>query len=106
VLSSYSINDAKTLATIEQVYKEYGYIVDPHGAVGYACLQMFLGQSSSLKGYFLETAHPIKFHETVKAVIDQDILVDSIERLMQKEKKAIKIPANYTSLRDCLLASR
>ena len=106
VLSSYSIKDEKTLETIEQVYKEHAYILDPHGAVGYACLQMYLAQSPYSKGYFLETAHPIKFHETVKAAIDQDISVNRIESLLQKEKKAIKIPASYSSLRDCLLAIR
>ena len=41
-LSSYSISDDETTAVIEEVNSKYGYLVDPHGAVGYKALQEYL----------------------------------------------------------------
>ena len=41
-LSSYSINDADTVATIKEVYQQYNYLLDPHGAVGYLSLKKYL----------------------------------------------------------------
>jgi threonine synthase len=41
-LSSYSINDTDTLATIKHVYQQYNYLLDPHGAVGYLALKKYL----------------------------------------------------------------
>ena len=41
-LSSYSISDDETIATIKEVYQQYNYILDPHGAVGYLALKKYL----------------------------------------------------------------
>ncbi|HEX6193274.1 MAG TPA: threonine synthase [Chitinophagaceae bacterium] len=41
-LSSFSVNDQETEATIDEVYKKYNYILDPHGAVGFLSLQRWM----------------------------------------------------------------
>jgi threonine synthase len=37
LISSYSISDRSTSETIAEVYRQYHYLLDPHGAVAYRC---------------------------------------------------------------------
>lgn len=105
MLSSVSITDELTKKIIEKVYVENGYILDPHGAVGYIALENYLQQHTNAKGYFLETAHPIKFAETVEACIHNKIpLPPQIENLFNKKKEAEQLPASFQELKDWLLS--
>lgn len=98
-----SYSDAETEAAIKKVYKKSGYIMDPHGAVGYLGLQDFLKVNPDFHGVFLETAHPVKFLETVEKIIDSKVAIpDSIQHLMDKEKKSFQI-RNYEDLKGFLL---
>ena len=103
-LSSCSVTDEQTVDKMKQVYREHQYILDPHGAVGYACLQAYLEQHPRHKGYFLETAHPIKFQETVKSAIGQEITAEGIGGLEQKEKRSVKIQPSFDELKAFLLS--
>lgn len=104
VLSSYRITDEETVTTMQQVYRDHRYILDPHGAVGYACLKTYLEQHPQEKGYFLETAHPIKFYEAVKSAIGQEITAEGISGLLQKEKCSIMIKPSFSELKGYLLS--
>jgi threonine synthase len=100
-----SITDRETLSTIEQVYKQHHYTLDPHGAVGYAALAHYLENVEDQKGYFLETAHPIKFYETIEPAIGNSIDKSIVHSLLTKKKTSIKISPDYTQLKDFLLAN-
>jgi threonine synthase len=103
-LSSYSFSDLETEDTMRKVFKESNYILDPHGAVGYLGLQKFLATNPDYTGVFLETAHPVKFLETVENAIDLKLEIpDSIKALMNKEKKAFQIK-DYKDLKSHLLS--
>lgn len=105
VLSSSTINDAATAATIQSVYQQTGYTLDPHGAVAYHALEQYLLQYPGEKGFFLETAHPVKFPETVEQATGQTIPVPAeAQYLLQKEKQSILIDAAYTELKQWLLS--
>jgi threonine synthase len=105
VLTSYSISDEETKSTIREVYTKNKYLLDPHGAVGYLSLKKYLDHHSSEKGIFLETAHPIKFYDTVEPVIHSKIaLPDSIQMILNKQKNSIKIDADYNELKGILLS--
>jgi threonine synthase len=104
VLSSHSITDEQTVDTMKEVYRQAGYILDPHGAVGYACLKHYLEEHTGLKGYFLETAHPIKFNETVQSAIGQEITAEGIGGLLHKKKKSIRIQPNFAELKTYLMS--
>ncbi len=54
VLTSYSVSDVDTRKTIREVYSSYGYLPDPHGAVGYKALQQYLQEHADDKGFFLK----------------------------------------------------
>jgi threonine synthase len=104
-LSSCSISDEETLATIKEIHEQHHYLLDPHGAVGYLALKKYLDAHPSKKGIFLETAHPVKFPEAVEKVTGQKISIpSSLEPVMTSEKKSILINKEYTALKDYLLS--
>ena len=79
------ITDEKTISIIDELYKEYKFIVDPHTATG-------IGAAKSLKNLgdiiVLGTAHPYKFSDTIKKAIGKNL--DSPEHLkLNMDKKEI-----------------
>ncbi|MEO7530975.1 MAG: threonine synthase [Sediminibacterium sp.] len=103
-ISGYTVSDEITKQTIAGVYKEYGYTLDPHGAVAYVALQEYLSQHKESKGIFLETAHPVKFPETVEAMTGKKIQAPaSVAYLFTKEKRSIPMNASFGSLKEWLL---
>lgn len=102
-LSSYSFSDGETRKAIKEVYSETGYIMDPHGAVGYLGLQKFLKDHPDYYGTFLETAHPVKFLETVEEVIKGKVEIpESLDGIMDKQKKSHQI-SSYEDLKEYLV---
>jgi threonine synthase len=61
-------DDNEVRATIQRVYRERGYLLDPHSAIGYLGL---IGRRRP--GVFLATAHPAKFAEVVEPIIGGSI---------------------------------
>ena len=107
ILSAYSITDEETVATIKDLYTNHHYLPDPHGAVGYLALENWLATHPGQKGIFLETAHPVKFYDTVEPVIGEKIpLPPAVAPLLNKQKQSKKITAHYEELKDFLLSHR
>ncbi len=104
VLSAYSFDDEATRKVMKKVYSETGYVMDPHGAVGYLGLQKYLKGREGYYGTFLETAHPVKFLDTVEAAIGNKVEIpDVIQALMDEQKKSLQI-SNYEDLKGYLLS--
>ncbi|ULQ54764.1 threonine synthase [Flavihumibacter fluvii] len=104
LLTAYSTTDQRTRELILQVYQQYHYLLDPHGAVGYDALQRYQQDHPADKGIVLETAHPIKFLDVVEPVIGEAIPVPpSIAGTLKKEKAATLIANEYAALKDYLL---
>ena len=105
VLSSYSITDDETRDTLQKMYKNDGYLLDPHGAVGYLALERYLQNYPGRKGIFLETAHPVKFYEIVETITGEAVPVpESIKRQLLLSKKSTKIKPGNEELKQFLLA--
>jgi threonine synthase len=105
VLTGYSITDDETRETIKEVYKQYNYLPDPHGAVGYLALQRYLQQHTGDKGIFLETAHPVKFYDVVEPVIGEAVPApDVIKEQLKLTKQSTVIQPDYEMLKSALLA--
>lgn len=103
-VSAYSISDEETLHTIKKVWAQHSYLLDPHGAVGYAALERELVKNNFAAGLFLETAHPVKFNETVtRATGVNPPLPQHISQLLRAQKNAVAIDATYPALREFLL---
>ncbi|HMU45875.1 MAG TPA: threonine synthase [Chitinophagaceae bacterium] len=103
-LSSFTITDAETEATIKEVYNESGYTLDPHGAVSYLSLKKYLYKNPEQKGIFLETAHPVKFPGAVEKNTGNKIEIPgTIQKILARDKKSTVIKPFYEELRDFLL---
>ena len=104
-LSSYSISDDDTMATIGNVFRDHHYLLDPHGAVGYLALQQYLQENPDKKGIFLETAHPVKFPEAVERITNEKMPVPpGIAEIMDKEKHSLEIKPVYNQFKEYLLS--
>ncbi len=104
VLSSCSISDAATKATLQSVYQKNNYLLDPHGAVGFLGLEQYLQSHPDLKGIVLETAHPVKFYDVVEPVIGDLVPIpDSIQHQLSLQKKSVKMEAKGELLKRFLL---
>ncbi len=90
--SSFSFTDAETEIALQTIYKNSGYIAEPHGAVGYLGLKKELQNHPNSIGIFLETAHPIKFLDVVEPILNVKLPIPTqIESVLNKEKLSIKI---------------
>jgi threonine synthase len=105
MMSSESITDEETGAAIQTLYREAGYMADPHGAVGWLALSRWLKAHPGQPGIFLETAHPVKFPETVEKFIGKPVSIPSaVRELFSKAKKSIKIQPEYNLFKRYLLS--
>lgn len=103
-LSSYSFTDAQTREALKELYLDFSYIADPHGAVGYLGGKAYLETNPNVHVVFLETAHPTKFLDVVTDVIQENIVLPpQIEAVMDKEKEAVPIK-DYDDLKQLLLS--
>ncbi|NRT16602.1 threonine synthase [Flavobacterium sp. 28A] len=90
--SSFTYNDAETLEAMKTIYNGNGYIAEPHGAVGYLGLKKELVNHPDAIGIFLETAHPIKFLDTVEPALGISLPIPTqIESVLNKDKVSTKI---------------
>jgi threonine synthase len=104
MVSGYSVSDETTKQTIRDVYENENYLLDPHGAVGYNALQQYLQHHPGKEGFFLETAHPVKFYDVVEVVIKGDVPIPkSVEGLFSKKKKSICMRASSDALKTFLM---
>ena len=101
---SASISDKETIKTIERVYQRYHTILEPHGAVGWRALELFLEkEKKSFKAVCLETAHPGKFPEVLEKVLKKKIKIpEAIERCQRKKERFEVFPADYEKFRSFL----
>ena len=101
--SSYSFSDDETKNAIQKIYKQTNYIAEPHGAIGYLGLKKELQNYNDAIGVFLETAHPIKFLNSVEPLLNIQLEIPpQIKNVLNKKKVSIKI-SNYNDLKQYLL---
>ena len=103
-LSSYSFSDEQTREALKELYNDFNYIADPHGAVGYLGCKAYQKSNPEAHCVFLETAHPTKFLDVVEDVIRENIdLPPQIAAIMDKKKKSIEM-STYEELKRFLLS--
>jgi threonine synthase len=78
--------------------------LDPHGAVGYVALERYEAAHKDGRGFFLETAHPVKFGSVVKLATGEDVKIpESMEYILKLRKQSIAIQPEYSQLKKYLL---
>lgn len=106
-ISSWSFSDNQTREQILSTFNKNKYLLDPHGAVGLLGLKEYF-ENSSLNniGIFLGTAHPSKFSDIIKPIINKDIKIpDRLKEIIDKEKRSIKIKNSFDEFSDYLLSN-
>ena len=102
LISGATYKDEQIAETIQQCYKQTGYILDPHGACGYRALQE--GLQPGEIGVFCETAHPAKFKEKVDAILDIDIDIPArLKAFMEGEKQSVEMSKEFADFKAYLM---
>ncbi|MDA8641461.1 threonine synthase [Flavobacteriaceae bacterium] len=105
-LSSYSFDDDQTLEIVKKIYNKKKYVLDPHGAVGYLGLKKYLKNNPNKTSVFLETAHPIKFSNSIEKKLNIRLKCpESINKILNKEKKFTNI-SSYDEFKNLMLNFR
>lgn len=92
-------SEQEVLDTIQLFYKEHGYILDPHTAVGvHAAL---IHQQKGIPVICLSTAHPAKFGETVEKAIGVPLeLPKAIAALADKKSRCELMDADRNLIQE------
>lgn len=102
-ISGYRYTDNEIAAAMQQIYKQYGYVADPHGACGYQAL-IDDGLTESETGLFLETAHPAKFKNTVDRILGTDLEIPAkLRAFMEGEKRSIPLGKDFAGFKKFFL---
>ena len=103
-ISSYSFTDDETREAMLEIYNDFNYVADPHGAVGYLGCKAYLKVNPNAHCVFLETAHPTKFLDVVEDVIkEEQPLPKQIQAVMGNKKESFVI-STYQELKSFLLS--
>ena len=103
----FAYEDTQVIAEIGHVYREHGYVLDPHSAIAWLALQDRLVDQPDARGVFLATAHPAKFREVVEPAIGRSIeLPRALAEAISRPRHSISMPADYNALEDFLRATQ
>jgi len=101
---SVSISDDETRNTIKKTYDRYGVLLEPHGAVGWRGLEIYLerlGDNSLCVS--LETAHPAKFPEEIEALLNvTPSLPPSMKDIDGRTGEPLVLSGTYYEFKDYL----
>lgn len=90
-------DDGDAQAVIGRVYRDYGYLMDPHTASGWFVAEQNRGENQMV---VLSTASPYKFSTTVLTAIGGDTQGTEYERMERLHAlTGVPIPKNLASLR-------
>ena len=97
--------DEETLAAMKMLHEKFGYIADPHTAVGVLGWEAYKSQHPEpAQGLVLATAHPAKFAEVVmKAIGTAPPLPDRLAAYLKRDKLSLPISSSYDDFKQFLL---
>ncbi len=102
---SVSISDRETKKTIKRIYDKYKVLLEPHGAVGWRGLEVYLelfGDSPLCVS--LETAHPAKFPDEIRELLAiEPELPQSMKDLDSRSGQPVVLTADYGEVKTYLL---
>ena len=103
---SVSFNDEQTIEGIKELKNKYGYLIDPHGSVGYLAYKNWIKDKNEKDfcGIILETAHPSKFSDVIEDQIGiTPEMPERLSKCLTMEKKSIKLSGKYEDFKSYLL---
>ncbi|MBP5514085.1 MAG: threonine synthase, partial [Bacteroidaceae bacterium] len=102
-ISGATYTDEQIADTIRQCLRDTGYQLDPHGACGYRALKE--GLRPGEVGFFLETAHPAKFKDTVERITGQSVEIPArLAAFMRGQKQSTPMSKDFADFKAYLLS--
>ena len=102
-ISGATYTDEQIADTIRQCLRDTGYQLDPHGACGYRALKE--GIRPGEVGFFLETAHPAKFKDTVERITGQPVEIPArLADFMRGQKQSTPMSKDFADFKAYLLS--
>ena len=102
-ISGATYTDEEIAEEIRRVYETNGYLLDPHGACGHRALREGLRPGET--GFFIETAHPAKFKDTVENIIGEPVSIPQrLQDFMKGTKQSINMTNQFADFKAYLLA--
>ncbi len=103
-ISGFAYDDDATRAAMKEVFEQYQYVMEPHGAVGYLALKEYQKKNPNTFGIILETAHPSKFVEDVEDILQQKIEIpERLAELAHRKKESVAMETDFLSFKTWLL---
>jgi threonine synthase len=105
LFDSYAVNEDATVATMQQVFKETGYLLDPHTAIGVKAARE-CRRNKNIPMITLGTAHPVKFEEAVqRAGYEMPKLPHHLADLMSRDERLQVLPADIKAVHEYMAAN-
>jgi threonine synthase len=101
----HAATDEETLCEMKEVHERFGYLADPHTAVGVFCWEAYkLEHAEPAQGLVLATAHPAKFADVVrKAIGSAPPLPERLAGYLKREKLSLPMSSSYDDFKEFLL---
>lgn len=99
-LCGFSCGDDDILSLMGEMYARYGYLSDPHSAVGYGA-----ARALGADGFWLSTAHAAKFGDAVRRATGAEApLPPALDAMMHRERHSRPMAADAVALREFLMS--
>jgi threonine synthase len=92
---------AATLATIKKYHEQYGYVLDPHTAVGVYVAERH--RSETAPTVCLATAHPAKFTQAIVDAIGEEVHHPTLDALLNAETRCAPMANEVDAVKDYLV---
>jgi threonine synthase len=98
--------DEETLGAMKSLHERFGYLADPHTAVGVLGWEAYRREHPEpVQGLVLATAHPAKFADVVtRAIGAAPPLPERLAAYLQRPKLSVEISSEYDAFKQFLLA--
>ena len=103
LFAAVAINQQQTLAAMRDIKTRFGYVLDPHTAVGVAAAQQLCGTEEPV--LCIATAHPAKFPEAVEQATDIVPTHPSLDALSGLAQRKKSLDADLPAVKHFLAAS-
>ena len=108
-LFAVSVTDEETRKTIDEAYRKYNLLLEPHGAIAWKGMKDYSVQDKGTKPgkplcISLETAHPAKFPAELEQILNfKPLLPSSLESLEHLAENYVSMDNNYDLLKNFIL---
>ena len=104
-LKGAAFQDEEIAACIKEVQSNHSYLLDPHGATGWMGLEQHSKNwAEDVPRIFLETAHPAKFQDGIKASTGiEAVLPERLQAFESRKVNSLPFNSDFGEFRSYLM---